>query len=99
MSRAFKFIAPMFSETVILQRSSVAARLKGAKRGGVDAETVLGSKVKLSIPCTGLDRPIGVQGVEAPRYHDNRHMKVVRLSALRTGHLYPAGNIPDDHFC
>jgi hypothetical protein len=27
--------------------------------------------------------------VEATRFQDNRHMKVVRLSALRTGHLYP----------
>ena len=25
---------------------------------------------------------------EAPRFQDNRHMKVVRLSALRTGRLY-----------
>jgi hypothetical protein len=34
-------------------------------------------------------RPCGFQDVEAPRYQDNRHMKVVRLSALRTGRLYP----------
>ena len=33
--------------------------------------------------------PRGFQAVEAPRFHDNRHMKVVRLSALRTGRLYP----------
>ena len=26
-------------------------------------------------------------------------MKVVRFSALRTGHLYPPGNIPGTHFC
>ena len=26
-------------------------------------------------------------------------MKVVRLSALRTGRLYPPGNIPGTHFC
>ena len=30
-----------------------------------------------------------VPGAEAPRFQDNRHMKVVRLSDLRTGHLYP----------
>jgi len=29
------------------------------------------------------------QEVEAPRFQDNRHMDVVRLSALRTGRLYP----------
>jgi len=26
-------------------------------------------------------------------------MKVVRLSALRTGRLYPPGNIPGNNFC
>ena len=26
-------------------------------------------------------------------------MKVVRLSAIRTGRLYPPGNIPGTHFC
>ena len=31
----------------------------------------------------------GFQEVEAPRFQDNRHMKVVRLSALRIGRLYP----------
>jgi len=40
-------------------------------------------------PITGLDRPWGFQEVEAPRFQDNRHMKVGRLSALSTGHLYP----------
>ena len=40
-------------------------------------------------PITGLDRPRGFQQVEAPRFQDNRHMKVVRLSALRTGRIYP----------
>ena len=38
---------------------------------------------------TVLDRPWGFQQVLAPRFQDNRHMKVVRLSALRTGRLYP----------
>jgi hypothetical protein len=42
-----------------------------------------------SNPITGLDRPRGFYEVEAPRFQDSRHMKVVRLSALRTGHLYP----------
>ena len=40
-------------------------------------------------PITGLDRPSGFQEVEAPRFQDIRHMKVVRLSALCTGRLYP----------
>jgi hypothetical protein len=40
-------------------------------------------------PCTGLGRPWGFEEVETPRFQDNRHMKVLRLSALRTGRLYP----------
>ena len=36
---------------------------------------------------TGLNNPWGFQKVEAPRFQANRHMKVVRLSALRTGRL------------
>jgi hypothetical protein len=34
-----------------------------------------------------LHRPKGFQEVEAPRFLYNRHMKLVRLSALRTGDL------------
>jgi hypothetical protein len=50
-------------------------------------------------PITGLNRPIGFQEVEATRFKDNQHMKVVRLSALHTGRLYPPGIIPGTHFC
>jgi hypothetical protein len=42
-----------------------------------------------SFPATGLDRPVGFLEVEAPEFLNNLHMKVVRLSALRTGRLYP----------
>jgi hypothetical protein len=38
---------------------------------------------------TGLDRPWGFQEVEAPRFPDSRHTKVVRLPALHTSCLYP----------
>jgi hypothetical protein len=41
-----------------------------------------------SNPITGLDRLRGFQEVEAPRFKDIRHMKVVGLSALCTSHLY-----------
>jgi hypothetical protein len=54
---------------------------------------------KKSNPIADLDRPWGFQEVEAPRFQDSRHMKVVRLSALCTGRLYPPGNIPGTHFC
>ena len=52
-----------------------------------------------SNPITDLRRPWGFQEVKAPRFQDNRHMKVVRLSALRTGCLYPPGSIPGTRFC
>ena len=38
---------------------------------------------------TGLARPWRFQEVEAFRFQYNRHMKVVSLSALHTGSLYP----------
>jgi hypothetical protein len=44
------------------------------------------------------DMPRGFQEVETPRFHDNRHMKVVTLSALHTGCLFPLGNIPGAQF-
>ena len=50
--------------------------------------TELALLTKQSNPITGLDRPWGSQEAEAPRFQDSRHMKGVRLSALRTGCLY-----------
>jgi len=41
-----------------------------------------------AIPLQAWTGPEGSSKVEAPRFQDNRHMKVVRLSALRTGRLY-----------
>jgi len=42
-------------------------------------------------PITGLDKPWGFQEFEAPRFQDNRHMKMVRLSAMRC--CIPAENV------
>jgi hypothetical protein len=41
------------------------------------------------IPLQPLTGPSALQEVDAPEFPDNRHMKVVRLSALSTGRLYP----------
>jgi hypothetical protein len=38
-------------------------------------------------------------GPEDSRFRDSRHMKVGRLSALRTCRLFPEGSIPGTHFC
>jgi len=42
-------------------------------------------------------KPRGFQEAKAPRFRDNKHMKVTRLSALRTGRLYfpPSNEIKD----
>jgi len=48
---------------------------------------------------TGLEKLSGFQDVEAPKFQENKQMKVVSLSALGTGRLYPPGNIPGTHFC
>jgi len=45
--------------------------------------------VILISPITGLEWPRGFQEVKVPRLRVNRHRIVVRLSALRTGRLYP----------
>jgi hypothetical protein len=44
-------------------------------------------------PCTVMDRPWGFQEVEATIFQDSRHEKVVKLSDLHSGRLYPPGNI------
>jgi len=56
-------------------------------------------KKRKAIPWKAWTGPEGFQEVEAPRLQDSRHMKAVMLSALRTGRLYPPGNIPGTHFC
>jgi hypothetical protein len=45
-------------------------------------------------PSAGLDRKSGRQAVKAPRFQNNRHMKVARLSSLRTGRFYPQKILP-----
>jgi len=57
------------------------------------------SKDRWSNPYTCLDRPRGFQRVEAPTFQDNRHMKLVQLSVLRTGRFYFPGNTTATHFC
>jgi hypothetical protein len=41
--------------------------------------------------------PCGVREVKVPGFLDSRHIKVVKLSGLRTGRLYPQ-EYPGTHF-
>jgi hypothetical protein len=45
--------------------------------------------VKVKVKLSRLEKPLRFQEVEAQEFLDNRHMKVLRLSALRTDRLYP----------
>jgi hypothetical protein len=58
-------------------------------------QEIPGVQVTVSDNLIGVDK--GKANPEGPRFPDNRHMKVVRLSALRTGHLYPPENISGTH--
>ena len=44
-------------------------------------------------------RPGVFQELQASTLHDSRHMNLVRLSALCTGHLHSPEIIPGTHFC
>jgi hypothetical protein len=74
--------------SVVLTFASIAYKETSSVRGRTFMNNTDIYVLKLnsySCPITGLDRPTGFQEVEAPRFLDNRHMKMVRLSALRTG--------------
>jgi hypothetical protein len=58
--------------------------------------TVLNSYSNL---CPGLEMAWRFLEVRVPRFQENQHMKVVRLSALLTGHIYQPGNISGTYFC
>jgi hypothetical protein len=51
-----------------------------------------------AIPLQAWRSPGGSRSSRPPRFQDNQHMKVVRLSVLPTGRLYPPENIPVTHF-
>ena len=44
-----------------------------------------------AFPVQAYRVPGGSKRLMLPEFSDNRHIKVVRLSALRTGRLYPRG--------
>ena len=54
--------------------------------GSFHATTGLKGK---DFPLQAWTGPLGFQEVEAPEFVVNRHIKVVMLSALRTGRFYP----------
>ena len=51
------------------------------------------------IPLQVWTGPGESQEFEVPRFQNNRHVKVLSLSAIVTGRLYPPVNIPGTRFC
>ena len=56
------------------------------------------TQVKVNGKTTPLQAWTGPEDFETPRFQDSRHIKMERLSALRTARLYLRGNIPGIHF-
>ena len=52
-----------------------------------------------AIPLQAWTDPECSRRLRLPDFKTIRHMKVIRLSAVHTGRLYPAWNIPGTHFC
>jgi hypothetical protein len=50
------------------------------------------------IPIQAWTVPEDSRRLKLPEFQDNRHVKVARLLAPRTGPLYPPGNIPGTRF-
>jgi hypothetical protein len=55
--------------------------------------------VSKDIPLQARTNPEGSRSFKLIEFLDNRHMKVVTLSALSTGRLYPPEGIPGTYFC
>jgi hypothetical protein len=51
------------------------------------------------LPLQAWTNPSGSRRLRLLEFLDNQHMKVLRLSGLYTGRLYPSGYIPGTHFC
>jgi len=83
----------------VLAAAAVVIVVGGGGGGVVVAAAAAVVVVVVKAIPVSLDRPRGCHEFEAPRFLDNRYMKVVRLSALRAGRLSPPGSIPDIHFC
>ena len=60
---------------------------------------MLKKKEGKEIPVQPYYRAVWLQEVKVPKFLDNRHFNVVRMSAQRTSRLYCPENIRGKHFC
>jgi hypothetical protein len=52
-----------------------------------------------AIPLQAWTGPWGSRRLRLVEFLENRHMKMVKVSALRTGRFYPPRKVPGTHFC
>jgi hypothetical protein len=88
----------------LLRRGTNSDKFKvdGAQRCSPHLKVYMSLKSKgkgKSIPLQSWTGPEGSRRLRLPEFLDNQHMKVVRLSTVRTGRLYPPGSVPGTHFC
>jgi len=76
-----------FNHVVFLKNTSASIPdyLKCSINNGIPIQGIKGK----AIPLQAWTGPEGSREVEAPRFQDNWHIKVVGLSVLCTGRLYP----------
>jgi hypothetical protein len=79
-------------------QNSEASHTCTSDNGKLKVKVKVKVKVKLYVYRTWTG-PEGSRSLRFPEFLDNRHMKVAKLSALGTGHLYSPGNIPGTHLC
>ena len=98
--RCFLFATPLrirqsciFSAAVCLSLRHGASAGHGWWRRPPDIEYI-----KL-IPFKAWTEPYTSRSLGLPEFLDYQQMKVVRLSALRSGRLYPTADKPGTHFC
>jgi len=79
----------------VVSRGLCFLKGKGKSKGKDKSKAKGQDKLSLYKP----NRPCGFQEVEAPRLYGSWYIKVLSLSALRTDHFYPPGNIAGTNLC
>jgi hypothetical protein len=78
-------IKASFIQILISTRHGGGSSSKISSSSSSNSSSSSSSSIRLSNPCTNLDRSWEFEEAEVPKFQDNQHMKMVRLSVLSTG--------------
>ena len=92
-----EIVAQFLAVSVQLQRSSLTINSLNAELNPISHWLVLLGKGK-AVPLQAWSGPEGSRKLRFPDFMTTAQ-DGGRLSALRTGRLYPPGNTPGTHFC